>query len=104
MQEKALALLQGLKKTKDLGIKEVIVIGDSHTIIKTMVEKSVPTDFRVARVVARIKTLAKSFQRIKFFHVLRENNKDADSEANKVVHLPAGSLSRDRIKDWDPIP
>lgn len=97
IQAEALALFQGLKQAKDLGIKEVIIIGDSQSIIKTMVENSVPSDFRFARVVARIKTLVNSFQSIKFFHVLRENNKDADSEANKVVHLSTGSLLRDWV-------
>ena len=103
IQAEALALFQGLKQAKALGIKEIIVIRDSQSIIKTMVEKSVPSDFRFARVVARIKTLVKSFQRINFFHVLRENNKESDSKENKVVHLSAGSLSRDWVEDWDPI-
>jgi hypothetical protein len=54
--------------------------------------------------VSRIKSLIKSFQSINFFHVLRENNKDADAEANKAALLSAGSLLRDRDEDWDPIP
>jgi ribonuclease HI/exonuclease III len=104
IQAEALALFQGLKQVKDLGIKEVNVIGDSQSIIKVIVDNSAPKDFRLARLATRIKSLTKSFQSINFFHVLRENNKDADAEANKAALLSAGTLLRDRDEDWDPIP
>ena len=104
IQAKALALFQGLKQVKDLGIKEVNVIGDSQSIIKTIVDNSAPTDFRFARLMTRIKTLVKTFQSLNFFHVLRENNKDADSEANKAVLLSVDTLLRDRDEAWDLIP
>jgi len=104
IQAEALALFQGLKQVKELGIKEVNVIGDSQSIIKTIVDNSPPKDLRLARLVSRIKSLIKSFQSINFFHVWRENNKDADAEANKVALLSTSSLLRDRDEDWDPIP
>jgi ribonuclease HI len=61
IQAEALALLQGLKQVKDLGIKEVNVIGDSQSIIKTIVDNIAAKDFRFARLVTRIKTLVKNF-------------------------------------------
>ena len=39
-----------------------------------------------------------------FFHVLRDNNKDADLEANKAALLSAGAMIRDGEETWDPIP
>ena len=67
-------------------------------------DNSAPTDFIFARVVTRIKTLVKTLQSVNFFHVLRENNKDVDLEANKAVLLSASTLLRDRDEEWDPIP
>jgi ribonuclease HI len=104
IQAEAMALFQGLKYLKDLGISEVNVFGDSQAIIKTIVINSAPSDLRFARLISRIKVLAKSFQNLKFFHVLRTNNKDADLEANKAVLLSVGSILRDRDESWDPIP
>lgn len=104
IQAKALALFQGLKQVKDLGIKEVNVIGNSQSIIKNILDNSTPTDFRFARLMTRIETLVKTFQSLNFFHVLRETNKDADSEANKEFFLSVGSLLRDRDEAWDLIP
>jgi len=47
--------------------------------------------------------MAKSLN-LKFFHVLRMNNKEADIEANKAVHLVASTILRDKETLWDPIP
>lgn len=87
IQAEALALFQGLKQVKDLGINEVNVIGDSQSIIKAIVDNSAPKVFRLARLATRIKSLTKSFQSINFFHVLRENNKDNDAKASKASLL-----------------
>ena len=91
-----MALLRGLKQVKALGIKEVNVIGDSQTIIITIVENSPLADFIFARVVSRIRILMNSLQSVNLFHVMRENNKDADLEANRAVLLAVGALSRDK--------
>ena len=95
MQAKALALLQGLKQAKATGLSEVSIIGDSQAIIKVLVEDSSPVDIRLARVISRIRSLTKSFWTTTFLHVLRENNKATDLEANRAVPLPAGCLLAD---------
>ena len=104
MQAEALALLQGLKKAKAIGLSDVSIIGDSQSLIKVLVEDSSPADIRLARVISRIRTLVKSFRTTTFLHVLRENNKAADLEANRAVPLPAGCLLADGIENWDSIP
>jgi ribonuclease HI len=99
-----MALFQGLKYLKDLGISEVNVFEDSQVIIKSIVTNFAPSDLCFARMIFRIKVLAKSLQNSNFFHVLRTNNKEADLEANKAVLLSVGSILRDRDESWDPIP
>lgn len=104
IQAEALALFQGLKILKELSIREVNVFGDSQIIINIMVSRSKPSDLRLARMIFRITDLANSFQKLSFYHVLRANNKQADTEANKAALLSAGALCRGGKESWDPIP
>eukprot|EP00253_Pinus_taeda_P029236 PITA_29236 len=104
IQAEALALLQGLKMLISLGIKDAIIFWDSQSIIKAMVDKSSPSDLRLSRLLSRIRVLTNTFQNLEFLHVKRENNKEADAEANKAVLLPPGALLRDGDEGWDPIP
>ena len=104
MQAEALALLQGINKAKANGILDVSIIGDSQSIIKVLVEDSLPADIRLARVISRIRILVKSLQTASFLHVLRENNKEVDLEANRAVPLPASFLLIEGSEEWDSIP
>lgn len=104
IQAEALTLLQGLKVLKTLGIKDVVVFGDSQTIIKAIVDNSSPLDLRLSRLLSRINSLTYSFQNLEFLHIKRDNNKEADAEANKAVLLPLGNYIRDGEEGWDPIP
>jgi ribonuclease HI len=103
-QAEAMALMQGLKILQKARIKEAKIIGDSQTLIKMLVENSNPKDLRLARLMVRIKKSASSFQKISFFHVLRNNNKEADAETNRVALLPVGTLLWNDKENWDPIP
>ena len=104
IQAEALALLQGLKQLKSLGIRVALVLGDSQSIIKTMVDSNFPSDLRLSRLIRRIRVLTNSFQTLNFYHVKRGNNTEADAEANKAVSLPLGVIDRDGVKSWDPVP
>jgi len=104
IQAEALALYQGLKFLKDLSISEANVIGDSRIIINAMVSNSQALDLKLARLISRIKALENAFQNLNYFHVLRTHNKEADTEANKVVLLSAGVKMKDEEKFWEPIP
>ena len=103
-QAVAMALLQGLKQLNKFSIKEANVIGDSQSLIKIIVDNIVPQDLRLARLVTRIKKLVKSLQSVNFFHVLWENNKNTDLEANKAALLSVGTLLSDGDEEWDLIP
>lgn len=98
-----MALFQGIKLLKELGLEEANVFGDSQVIISAVVNNSNPTDPQLARIITRIKGMAKSLN-LNYFHVLRNNNKEADIEANKAVHLDAGTILRDKEILWAPIP
>lgn len=104
IQVEALALYQGLKLLLKLKIKEANILGDSQVIIKLMVTNTTPWDLRLARLIHRIRSLGKLFQNLKYFHVLRDNNKEADLEANKATLLSARAMVRDGDEAWDPIP
>lgn len=99
IQAEALALYQGLKLLLSLEIKEAIILGDSQVIIKLMVTNTAPRDLRLARQIQRIRSLGKLFQNLKYFHVLRENNKEADREANKATLLSAGANDKGRDRN-----
>ena len=77
-----LALWQGLQIAKNQGITELTILGDSRIIIQAMTKNSILNQMHLKRLIHKIKVLALAFSKIKFFHVLRENNKDADQAAN----------------------
>ena len=87
-----------------LNIREVNDIGDSQAIINTMVTRSETKDLRLARLIHKILDLGDSFHNLSVYHVLRANNKEADTEANKAALLMAGALLKGRQEIWEPIP
>lgn len=103
-QAEVMALLQGLKALHQVGIKEAMIMGDSQTLVQMLVENSVPKDLWLTRSMRRIRNLTNFFHRLKFFHVLRINNKEADEEANRAALLPEGMLLLDEKENWEPIP
>lgn len=103
IQAEVMALFQGIKMLKTLGFTEAIVLGDSQVIINAMVSKTNLVDIWLARTISRIKGMIKSLK-LEFFHVLRNNNKEVDVEANKAAQLDAGTFLRDSEVSWDPIP
>ena len=81
----AYGLWQGLKLVQKEGVDEVMVIGDSRLIIQAMNGGKRGKNERTERLINRIRSMAKRFRKIEFFHVLRELNEKADSAANKFI-------------------
>ncbi len=75
-------LLIGLNQAVTLGIKDLIVKGDSQLVIKQMrgeynvSSDSIKTQYKLA------KTISKKIQKIQYIHVYREFNKRADELSN----------------------
>lgn len=68
-----------------------------------MVTNTKLADLQLARAITRIKDMTKLLK-LEFFHILRNNNKEANIEANKATQLSAGTILRDNEISWDPIP
>jgi len=69
-----------------------------------MATNSPVSDLKLARMLTRIKGLESYFQNLRYYHVLRTNNKEADIEANTAVLLLAGTKLKDGKETWEPIP
>ena len=63
-------LWQGIKQLKEKGIEEATVYGDSHLIIQAMNGASQCQSLKLDRMIKRIKSVSKTFRRIKYFHIL----------------------------------
>ena len=74
-------------------MEEAIVFGDSRLIIQVLNGASQSRNMRLDRMVRRIKSLTKNFQKLEFFHILRELNDLADQAANKAMGLSKNELS-----------
>ena len=69
-----------------------------------MVSNSPASDLKLARLISRIKGMGNAFQKLKYYHVLRTHNKQADTEANKATLLSVGVKLKDKEESWEPIP
>jgi len=87
----AYALLQGIDLAKQRHIQTLNVVGDSKTIIRTVILDSSPRNTSLKNLIARICLLAGPMH-ITYFHVLRINNEEADKMANKAIGKAPGLL------------
>ena len=89
---KFLALWQGLRIATELGISNLIVIGDSRVVIRALAEKILPIDLGLRQLLRKIMKQASLFNNIDFYHILQANNPHADLEANKGEYLSPEEL------------
>ena len=97
----AYGLWQGLKKLQKKGVDEVMVIGDSRLIIRVVNGGRRGKNERTERMINRIRSMAKIFRKIEFFHVLRELNVLADIAANKSIAVGCYDLIVNSIVSMD---
>ena len=100
----ALALWQGLRIAKEMGISKLTVIGDSRIIIYALAENLMPNNIALRHLIQNIVAQTSSFKKIYFYHVLMENNSNADHEANKGTSLSLGELIRNEQGSLCPPP
>lgn len=79
------ALIEGLKKAKDLGAKEVKVFMDSELVVKQLNREYKVKNKDLAPLFLQVYNLSSSFSKISFTHIYREDNKVADALANKAM-------------------
>lgn len=79
------ALIEGLKKAKDLGAKEVNVFMDSELVVKQLKHEYKVKNKDLAPLFLQVYNLSLNFSKISFTHVYREHNSEADKLANEAM-------------------
>lgn len=79
------ALIEALKKAKDLGAKELDIFLDSELVVKQLNREYKIKNKDLAPLFLEVYNLSLSFSKIKFTHVYREKNKEADALANLAM-------------------
>lgn len=79
------ALISGLKKAQELGATEVACIVDSELLVKQMNLKYKVKEPNLQKLFVQAWNAMQKFKKIKIKHTLRDGNKEADAEVNKVL-------------------
>ena len=85
-------LWQGINLLRKNGVDEVLVFGASRLLIQTLNGGHKGKNERNVRLINRIRSKAKLFRSIKFYHILRELNVLADLVANKSIVVGLNKL------------
>ena len=81
------ALITGLEEAKRLGVKKLIIRGDSELIIKQMRGEYKIKNAGLQPLAARARLLAMELDEVIFEHVRRELNKEADRLSNLAMDM-----------------
>ena len=87
----AMALWQGLGHAHSMGIRDLVIIGDSRLLIQAIILPKNTKNAKLNNLIDRIRLLLRGLHSFQIFHVLRALNKDADVEANRGVELAMGN-------------
>jgi ribonuclease HI len=80
-----MALLAGLERARELGAREIEVRSDSELMVRQMSGKYKVRNEALQALHARAHELAAGFERVRYVHVRREQNRDADRLANRAI-------------------
>ncbi len=84
-------LILGLSKASDLGIRELLVMGDSELIIKQMKGEYKVKSPSIIDFYVKAKRLATLFDEIHYQHIYRKDNARADEIANRGLETKSQS-------------
>ena len=79
------ALVLGLEKAKEAGAQEVECFLDSELVVKQLNREYKVKDKELAVQFVRVWNLAQQFKLVKFTHIFRESNKEADKMVNEAI-------------------
>ncbi len=79
------ALISALKRAKELGATEVECVLDSELVTKQMQGFYKVREPSLQKLFIQAYNAAVQFKKVKYRHTLRENNKEADAEVNKIL-------------------
>ena len=91
-QAEWMALMLGVEIIAKLGISRIVIIGDSMQVIQKMQTGYKNGNIRCKRIHRKIFQISSKIK-ISPFHILQENNGDADLLANKGALLEPGLVS-----------
>ncbi len=79
------ALISALKRAKELGGTEIECVLDSELVTKQMQGLYKVKEPTLQKLFIQAYNAAAQFKKVKYRHTLRENNKEADAEVNKIL-------------------
>ena len=79
------AVLMALEKAVELGVKEADVFLDSELVQQQLVGNYKVKDSQLQILFVKIWNLQQTFAKLKFFHVRRNDNKEADKLVNQAI-------------------
>jgi len=94
-------LIIGLKEAITLGIKTLIVEGDSMLVIKQMKGEYKVKSLNLIDLYNEANELSKNFENIYFKHIYRENNKRADELSNLALIINKDCIDKNMYYDED---
>jgi ribonuclease HI len=79
------ALISGLEKAAELSAKEINCYLDSELVVKQLNREYRVKDKDLAPLFVKVWNLSLKFKKIKFHHIFREDNKEADGLVNQAI-------------------
>jgi ribonuclease HI len=79
------AALEGLQRARELGATDVLLRSDSKLLIEQLSGRFRVKNPTLQRLHTEVRTTARAFSAIRYQHVPREMNKEADRMANRGV-------------------
>jgi ribonuclease HI len=79
------AVLEGLQRARELGATDVLLRSDSKLLIEQLSGRFRVKNPTLQRLHTEVRTTASAFSTIRYQHVLREMNGEADRMANRGV-------------------
>jgi ribonuclease HI len=79
------ALLEGLRQLRERGVREVVCYLDSDLVVQQLAERYRVKNLELKPLFNEVQALAEEFSSIKFVHVRREGNAEADRLVNRAL-------------------
>ncbi len=89
------AVLEGLRRARDLGATQVNVRSDSRLLVEQLSGRFRVKNPTLVRLHADVRNVMRTFEQVLFEHVPREFNRDADRLANRGVEQWLAGPGRD---------
>ncbi len=80
-----MAVIQGLKRCETLGATEVAVITDSKLVTEQLNRNWKVKEPTIQKLFVQAWNAIQTFDKVTITHTLRQGNKEADAEVNKVL-------------------